>query len=74
MWDDRDAMFGEVRPFIIHYYLVDDNVEIREVHKTPEGRDLNDGRDPFPLLLSKMKLPKNIYDVPRKHFKPHILT
>jgi len=64
IWDDRDAMFGEARPFIVHYYLVDDNVEIREVHKTPEGKDMNDGRDPFPLLLSKMRLPKNIYDVP----------
>lgn len=64
VWDDRGAMFGDVRPFIIHYYLVDDTVEIREVHKNVNGRDLNDGRDPFPLLLSRMKLPKNIYDVP----------
>jgi Ca2+-binding EF-hand superfamily protein len=58
VWDDRDKMFGEVRPFVIHYYLVDDTVEIRECHKN------NDGRDPFPLLMSRTKLPKNLYDVP----------
>jgi hypothetical protein len=42
-WDDL--------PFIIHYYLSDDTVEIREVH-TP-----NDGRDNFALLLKRRKIP-----------------
>ncbi len=59
IWDDRESMFGEARPFIVHYYLVDDTVEIREVHRN------NDGRDPFPCLLNRMRLPKNLYDVPR---------
>ncbi|WAR18089.1 EFHC1-like protein [Mya arenaria] len=31
-WDDRDNMFGEMRAFIIHYFLVDDTLEVREVH------------------------------------------
>ncbi|KAL3892161.1 hypothetical protein ACJMK2_004395 [Sinanodonta woodiana] len=53
VWDDRDAMFGEMRPFVIHYYLVDDTLEIREVH-TP-----NDGRDPFPVLIGRHKVPKD---------------
>ncbi|KAK3580258.1 hypothetical protein CHS0354_012787 [Potamilus streckersoni] len=53
IWDDRDAMFGEMRPFVIHYYLVDDTLEIREVH-TP-----NDGRDPFPVLIGRHKVPKD---------------
>lgn len=57
MWDDRDAMFGEIRKYLIHYFLVDDSVEIRECH-TP-----NDGRDPFPVLLRRGKLPKSRYDV-----------
>jgi hypothetical protein len=57
VWDDRDAMFGETRQYLIHYYLVDDSVEIREVHQP------NDGRDPFPVLLRRGKLPKNRYDV-----------
>ena len=43
---------------IIHYYLVDDTVEIREVHEP------NDGRDPFPVLVCRQKLPKNSQDIP----------
>lgn len=43
---------------IIHYYLVDDTVEIREVHEP------NDGRDPFPVLLCRQKLPKDHWDIP----------
>ncbi|KAK3704391.1 hypothetical protein QZH41_008280 [Actinostola sp. cb2023] len=53
VWDDRDSMFGEMRPCILHYYLVDDTVEVREVHKP------NDGRDPFPVLVCRQKLAKN---------------
>jgi len=57
LWDDKDAMFGEVRKYLIHYFLVDDSVEIRECHQP------NDGRDPFPVLLRRGKLPKSRYDV-----------
>jgi hypothetical protein len=42
-WDDL--------PFVIHYYLADDTVEIREVHHP------NDGRDSFAQLLKRRKLP-----------------
>ncbi|XP_077018175.1 EF-hand domain-containing protein 1 isoform X1 [Tamandua tetradactyla] len=52
IWDDTDSMFGECRHYIIHYYLVDDTVEIREVHER------NDGRDPFPLLMNRQRMPK----------------
>ena len=41
--------------YIIHYYLSDDTVEIREVNYN------NSGRDPFPLLLSRNKLPKKFF-------------
>lgn len=58
VWDDRHNMFGELRSFIVHYYLVDDTVEIREVH------DQNDGRDPFPILLSRQRVPRNFKAVP----------
>ncbi|XP_070534018.1 EF-hand domain-containing protein 1-like [Ptychodera flava] len=57
VWDDRDSMFGEIRPYVLQYYLVDDTVEVREVHEP------NDGRDPFPLLLRRQKLPKDRYNV-----------
>jgi hypothetical protein len=33
--------------YVVHYYLADDTVEIREVHNP------NDGRDAFPLLLRR---------------------
>lgn len=38
--------------YIIHYYLADDTVEIREVNYN------NSGRDPFPLLLKRNRLPR----------------
>ena len=37
LWDDQDAMFGETRKYLIHYFLVDDSVEIREVHQPNDG-------------------------------------
>ncbi|XP_052097106.1 EF-hand domain-containing protein 1-like [Mytilus californianus] len=57
VWDDTNQMFGEMRPFVIHYYLVDDTLEVREVHNA------NDGRDPFPVLIGRHKVPKNRYNV-----------
>lgn len=36
----------------MHYYLADDTIEIREVNFA------NSGRDPFPLLLKRQKLPR----------------
>ncbi|XP_023567655.1 EF-hand domain-containing protein 1 isoform X2 [Octodon degus] len=52
IWDDTDSMFGECQNYVIHYYLMDDTVEIREVHER------NDGRDPFPLLMNRQRIPK----------------
>lgn len=40
-------------PYIVHYYLADDTIEIRESHRP------NDGRDSFSLLLRRQKLPNN---------------
>lgn len=54
LWDDSDSLYGETRPVTIQYYLVDDTVEIREVHEA------NSGRDPFPILMRRQKLPKKI--------------
>ncbi|XP_041815318.1 EF-hand domain-containing protein 1 [Chelmon rostratus] len=58
LWDDTDSLYGETRPVSIQYYLVDDTVEIREVHEP------NSGRDPF--LMRRHKLPKK--------FKPQYET
>ncbi|KAM9849611.1 EF-hand domain-containing protein 1-like [Aulostomus maculatus] len=52
MWDDTDSAHRYTWPVTIQYYLVDDKVEIREVHKPNSGRDL------FPIFLRRQKLPK----------------
>uniref|UniRef100_UPI0037E71C01 EF-hand domain-containing protein 1 n=1 Tax=Semicossyphus pulcher TaxID=241346 RepID=UPI0037E71C01 len=54
LWDDSDSLCRETRPVTIQYFLVDDTVEIREVHQP------NSGRDPFPVLVRRRKLPKKI--------------
>jgi hypothetical protein len=38
-------------PYIVHYFLADDTIEIREVHHP------NDGRDAFPMVLKRHRLP-----------------
>lgn len=52
MWDDAN-IFGEKRPYVLHYFLADDTIEIVELQQP------NSGRDPFPALLKRSKLPKN---------------
>ena len=42
---------------LLQYYLVDDTLEIRECHNA------NDGRDPFPILITRHKVPINRYQV-----------
>jgi len=39
MWDDRDMKFCEMRPFIFHYFFVDDTLQIREDYKPNDERD-----------------------------------
>jgi len=31
VWDDRGGLYGDRRPYVVHYYLEDDTVEITEV-------------------------------------------
>ncbi|EGD76494.1 EFHC1 protein [Salpingoeca rosetta] len=59
VWDDRANLYGELRPFTLLYFLVDDTIEIREQHQP------NDGRDNFPLLLRRQRVPKNPKNIPR---------
>lgn len=37
--------------FVLNYYLADDSVEVREV------KQVNSGKDPFPMLLKRQKIP-----------------
>lgn len=55
-WDD-DKQYGEIRPYTVHYFLADDTIEVNEV-AVP-----NSGRDPFPSLLKRQKLPKNFHQI-----------
>jgi len=52
VWDDRNNMFGEMRSYTLHYYRVDDTIEVRE------QRNPNDGHDPFPVLIGRKKIPR----------------
>ena len=52
IWDDRQSMYGDRRPYVLHYFLENDTIEILEVH------DSNNGRDPFPAFLRRSVLPK----------------
>ncbi|XP_061712328.1 EF-hand domain-containing protein 1-like [Cydia pomonella] len=51
-WDNRDAENGELTHYKLLYFLQDDTISIKELH---DGRG---GKEPFPLLLKKRKLPK----------------
>ncbi len=54
-WSDP-KLLGEKQAYILHYFLADDTVEVLEVQQP------NSGRDPFPALLKRGKLPKNYKD------------
>ena len=53
-WDDKDNMFGDSREMVMHYFLADDTIEIREIIKP------NSGRDAAPMFLHRAPLPKNV--------------
>jgi hypothetical protein len=54
LWDDRDRAFGDLRRFILNYYLADDTMEVRETLSS------NDGRDPFPSFVRRSQVPKEV--------------
>ena len=53
-WDNRDRPFGDLRQFVIHYYLADDSMEVLEVRRS------NDGRDPVPSFVKRGQIPKRV--------------
>eukprot|EP00804_Cyclotella_cryptica_P025317 CCRYP_012420-RA/>CCRYP_012420-RA protein AED:0.06 eAED:0.10 QI:4762/0.8/0.66/1/0.6/0.33/6/1549/641 len=54
VWDDRERLYGDIQYFRLFYYLADDTIEIMRAQAKS-----NDGRDPFPKLLKRSKLPKS---------------
>jgi hypothetical protein len=58
LWDDTAELCGDLREFVLHYFLQDDDIEVKEV--IPE----NAGRDTVPIFLNKSKLPKSVGGMP----------
>ncbi|KAL2608705.1 hypothetical protein R1flu_027278 [Riccia fluitans] len=56
LWDDRENIYGARRPYVFHYFLGDDTVEILEI------QERNSGRAPYPMLLRRGRLPKALPD------------
>ena len=52
VWDDSNSVFGDLRHMVVHYYLSDDTIEIRESIPANSGRESNT------LFLRRCKLPK----------------
>lgn len=53
IWDDRERLYGDIQYFRLFYHLADDTIEIMRAQVKS-----NDGRDGFPKLLKRSKLPK----------------
>ncbi|NXS53837.1 EFHC2 protein, partial [Brachypteracias leptosomus] len=65
VWDDPESMFHDPRELILHYYLSDDTIDIKEI--VP----VNSGRDAVPLFLRRDKLPKH---APTGLYQPGTIT
>ena len=46
---------SEGEPFVVHYYLADDTIEVCEV------RVVNSGKNPFPLLMKRQRMPNRYH-------------
>jgi hypothetical protein len=57
-WDDRGSMFGQKLEYVLNYYLQDDKIEVLETKSS------NSGRDPFPKLVKKQRIPRSFKGVP----------
>lgn len=53
VWDDK-AFGGGLKHFKLNFYLSDKTVEVKEC------RIANSGIDPYPLLLKRQKLPREV--------------
>ncbi|GAB1599427.1 EF-hand domain-containing protein 1-like [Argonauta hians] len=61
LWDTRKMPFGDVKEYIINYYLSNDTLEVRAIHRE------NDGMDPFPVFIGRSRIPINRLDLPSTH-------
>ncbi|KAM9576566.1 EF-hand domain-containing family member C2 [Trichechus inunguis] len=52
LWDDTASMFGDRRELVLHYFLSDDTMEVKELNPPNSGRDISS------LFIRRRKLPK----------------
>lgn len=52
VWDDRSSLYGDIRLFVLQYFLADDTIVVTESNPP------NCGRDPFPSFVKRSKVPK----------------
>lgn len=50
------CLTGALKPQIMNYFLEDDTLEIMEINEK------NAGKDPFPKLLRRCRLPRKVRD------------
>jgi len=62
VWDNRQSLYGDLQFFKLHYFMMDDTVEVLTVNGP------NAGRDPYPLLLRRGRLPKDLKDDKAGHY------
>ncbi|NXJ12013.1 EFHC2 protein, partial [Odontophorus gujanensis] len=65
VWNDPESLFHDPRKLILHYYLSDDTIDIREIIP------VNSGRDVVRLFLRRDKLPKH---APTGLYQPGTIT
>ncbi|XP_040441200.1 EF-hand domain-containing family member C2 [Falco naumanni] len=65
VWDDPKSMFHDPRELVLHYYLSDDTIDLKEIIP------VNSGRDAVPLFLRRDKLPKY---APSELYQPGAIT
>lgn len=58
VWDDSASLYGLSHQYTLHFFLADNTVEILETY----GR--NSGCDPFPKLLNRARLAKQLEGIP----------
>jgi hypothetical protein len=51
LWNDTSLEGGQ-NYYTLNFFLADDTIEVKELNKN------NSGKDPFPMLLNRRKLPK----------------
>ena len=54
IWDDTQKLYGDIRNYKLNYFLSDDTMEVLPIHTK------NDGRDQFPKLLKRSKVPIDV--------------